>query len=140
MQLCNLFTICFAIIAGQDLVVADTAKNHAKIAQTKTLVVQRGSNAVITTNNLEIFAKGSIVCRIEVVFDPICLRFGKLSANKYSCDLSSESVHYLHSGSLTSDEDCIKLKLLIFYKNRTEKEVSETTLVSYQIPEFLGTQ
>ncbi|XP_065065166.1 FRAS1-related extracellular matrix protein 2-like isoform X2 [Rhopilema esculentum] len=129
MQLCYLFIICFAIIAGQDSVVADTTKNHAKIAQAKTLGVQRGSNAVITTNNLEIFANGSIVCRIEVVYDPICLRFGKLSANKFSCDLSSESVHYLHSGSLTSDEDCIKLKLLLFYKNRTEKETVKVKVV-----------
>ena len=99
---------------GAKSIYAETAKDIA---------VQRGKYAVLSMQNLKIFSNDSIVCRVEVINDPICLRFGTVSNYAFGCNLAKAQVSYIHSGSTISDEDCLKVKVLLFYNDRTEKEV-----------------
>lgn len=99
--------------------------DHKPNRQRKNFVVQRGSEAAIRSEHLQINSHGSVVCRLEVVHDPICMRFGNLTSQGFTCDLnSSNEVLYLHSGSSLSSVDCIKLKVLVFFEDRTATQVS----------------
>ena len=112
------FIFMFIILCKKSLcaesIYAETAKDIA---------VQRGKHAVISMQNLRIFSNDSIVCRVEVINDPICLRFGILSSYGFECNLEKARVSYIHSGSTISDEDCLKVKVLLFYNDRTERKV-----------------
>lgn len=113
------FFCIFSCLASQ-FAFADGAQTTR---QGRNLVVKRGAEAVLNQDGLHDFANGSIVCRFEVLHDPICLRFGTLNSNGFTC-AEAKSVLYLHSGSTISKTDCIKMKLLVFYEDRTIEQVS----------------
>lgn len=108
---------------GTKSIYAETAQNIA---------VQRGKHAVLNMQNLKTFSNNSIVCRVEVINDPICLRFGSLSSYSFGCNLAKAQVSYIHSGSTISNEDCLKVKVLLFYNDGTEKEVRVDTYILAQ--------
>ena len=116
---CSFFLIFF-LLACPDLV----ATNPLRV---RDLVVKRGYEALLKAEHLRVVPSDSIVCRVEIVPDPSCLRFGNITSDRFYCDLiGSKHVSYIHSGSVISDADCIKLKLFRFYEDRTEIKVSKT--------------
>ena len=90
------------------------------------MVVKRGFEAVLKLEHLRVVRNDSIVCRIEIVPDPVCLRYGSMTSDRFYCNSdNSKPVLYFHSGSGISDTDCIKMKLLLFYEDKTIIKVSK---------------
>ena len=118
---CVFFLILF-FLANSDFLAANTPQGSE-------LVVKRGYQAALKREHLGRVPNGAIVCRIEIVPDPICLRFGNVSSDRFYCDFHNlRPTLYLHSGSVISDTDCIKMKILLFYDDRTTIEVREIGL------------
>ena len=113
--------IILCLLANFDVYLASSGRG----AVLREITVKRGYNVVLRPEHLQIATDGSIVCRIEIVHDPICLRFGNITYDGFPCNLnSSKNVAYLHSGSLISSTDCIKMNIFLFYENRTRIQVS----------------
>ena len=124
---CSFFLIFF-FLASPDLL----ATNSLRV---RDLTVKRGFETLLKTEHLRVVPSDSIVCRVEIIPDPICLRFGNITSDRFYCDLNgSNQVSYIHSGSVIADVDCIKLKLLRFYEDRTEIKVSKTVHKCFCIP------
>ncbi len=105
---------------------AQEAANTYGVIQVKSNVTAcEGNSAVINGTNIEVAAKDSLLCRAEVILDPICLRFGNVTSMRFYCgDLRRGKIAYDHFGSPISAEDCLKLKFFVFYKHRVLTEVS----------------
>ena len=115
----RVFFLIFLSLANSDFLAA-------KMLQGSELVVKRGYEAALKIEHLGRVPNDSVVCRIEIVPDPICLRFGNITSNRFYCDFDGiRPTFYRHSGSVISDTDCIKMKLLLFYEDRTAIEVRE---------------
>lgn len=117
---------CF--VGGKRIFTYDGLKTYLIAETSRDISVDQGSSAFVNKSHLNILRNDSLICRLEVVMDPICLRFGNISTKAFSCDMNAERIVYDHYGSLISDEDCIKLKLFVFFKDKTLQEVRNVIL------------
>eukprot|EP00794_Sanderia_malayensis_P018955 gene18955-20861_t len=122
---CLFFLLCFAISHHE----ASQKESSFKVEVDKTVSVPQGRSLQLNHSHFGFNAtKECLLCRVEVILDPICLRFGNISSTKFSCDFNEESVSYDHYGSPISNEDCVKFKFFLFYKDKTENEIVKLKL------------